>query len=414
LDRRSSGVLMHITSLPSPHGIGDLGPSAYRFADFLAGSNQSYWQILPLNPTRTFNANSPYSSFSAFAGNPLLISLEKMVTDGYLDKSALQAQPKFTDDRVDFEAVAPYKYGILRRAYNGYRESLSSDREFAQFCSDHDSWLSPFALWVALKVRFGGVPWNLWPVKLRDRYPEAMAEWTEKLADRIQAERFLQFVFYKQWSKLRQYCRERDLSIIGDLPIYVSHDSADVWLHPEAFRLNGSKAPAAVSGVPPDYFSETGQLWGNPVYDWSVLKKTGFAWWLDRLEHNLKLYDLFRLDHFRGFVAYWEVSAGEETAISGKWVAAPHDDFFNEVANRLGRLPMIAEDLGTITPDVFDVMKKHRFPETVWFTRARTTTIQLMVGTRLKQPKTSASAYRITSGAPLRLTLSTGISFAWR
>ena len=362
LSKRASGVLLHVTSLPTPFGIGDFGPAAYRFADFLRDSGQKYWQMLPLNPTRTFTANSPYSSYSAFAGNPLLISPVKLIDDGFLEKSDVKPLKTQSRGRVEYDTVTSYKSSLIRLAYEKNRDKLEANEEFQKFRREEAPWLKPLALFVALKIRHGGVSWIDWPPELRDRDEDALNEWRQKLSDKILAQEFTQFLFYRQWRALRAYCNENGIQIIGDVPIYVSHDSADVWLSPGVFKLDEQKKPAFLAGVPPDYFSKTGQLWGNPVYSWEALKERNYDWWLWRIEHNLDLFDIFRLDHFRGFVSFWQVRAGEKTAVKGEWIKVPVDDFLGRVLERFPELPMIAEDLGMITDDVRAVMKKYGFP----------------------------------------------------
>ncbi len=361
--RRRSGILHHITSLPSPHGIGDLGPWAYRFADFLHEAGQSLWQVLPLNPTSTAYGNSPYSSCSAFAGNPLFISLEMLAREGFLSQEDLGNQPSFPLERVDFEAVTKYKTEVLRRATERLRGSrLDRDSRFETFLKESAKWLEDYALFVVLKERFGGAPWYEWPKELRDRDAHALAEAKRELADRIFHEVVLQYFFARQWGALRTYCNERRIQIFGDMPIYVSMDSSDVWSNPAVFKLDGEKKSLFVSGVPPDYFSATGQRWGNPVYDWDHLKSTQFTWWVARMEHALKHLDLVRVDHFRGFVNYWEVPSSEETAIHGKWVDAPAMDLFATLLRRFPFMPIVAEDLGIITAEVREVMRAFGFP----------------------------------------------------
>ncbi len=359
---RRSGILLHITSLPSSSGIGDLGPGAHRFIDFLAESGQSVWQILPLNPTSSICGNSPYCSYSAFAGSPLLISLDLMVEEGFLLPSDMENSPVFSSERVEFDAVAQFKFRLLRLAAE--RFALRGDRrcEFETFCSDNGCWLDDYALFIALKEEFGGAPWYEWPAELKGRRTEALGEWRERLAGKISMEKFFQFLFFKQWLALKRSCNDKNIQIIGDIPIYVSYDSADVWTNTDFFKLDEDKKPICVAGVPPDYFSATGQLWGNPVYRWDRLADTGYSWWVKRLEHNLKLFDMVRLDHFRGFVAYWEIPASEKTAINGRWMEAPVRDFFDTLHQHFPHLPIIAEDLGIITPDVREVMSAYGFP----------------------------------------------------
>lgn len=362
MTRRGSGILLHLTSLPSHYGIGDLGPWAYQFADFLAESKQSYWQILPLNPTSTALGNSPYSSNSAFAGNPLLISPDLLHEEGMLSKHELHDLPAFAHQRVDYDTVTECKKKLLRTAYDRLKSSLETDPEFVRFVRDHREWLDDHALFTALKAHFQGAPWHQWPKESRDRDPDTLHTWREQLSDQIRQEQFQQYLFMKQWNRLKRYCNDRGIQIIGDVPIYVQHDSADVWSRPTLFRLDDEKRPTVVAGVPPDYFSATGQLWGNPVYDWDALNATGYDWWVRRIAGNLELYNLIRLDHFRGFVAYWEVPAGHSTARQGRWVAAPVDDFLQTLVNRFPGLPIIAEDLGVITPDVREVMRRFQLP----------------------------------------------------
>ncbi|NLI31915.1 MAG: 4-alpha-glucanotransferase [Deltaproteobacteria bacterium] len=360
---RRSGILLHITSLPSPCGIGDLGPWAYRFADFLHESKQTFWQILPLNPTSSAYGNSPYSSCSAFAGNPLLISLESMVEEQYLSSSDVAEMPWFPMNRVDFESVTQYKTHILRLAAQRFKDAASSCHgEFHAFRKANWKWIEDYALFLALKERFSGLPWNEWPPEFRDRDEHALARAREELRDRVFEEVFLQYLFSKQWGALKSYCNERRIQIIGDMPIYVSLDSSDVWSNPVIFKLDAEKRPIFVAGVPPDYFSPTGQRWGNPVYDWNVLRESRYAWWVNRFEHTLKTVDLVRLDHFRGFSGYWEVPGSEETAINGAWVEAPAEDFFSALQQRFPLMPIIAEDLGIITADVREIMHLFGFP----------------------------------------------------
>ncbi|MCR4343958.1 MAG: 4-alpha-glucanotransferase [Candidatus Scalindua sp.] len=362
MDKRGSGLLLHITSLPSPYGIGDIGSEAYKFVNFLAEASQSFWQILPLNQTCIAYGNSPYSSFSAYAGNTLLISPDLMVEDGILLKSDIEGHPSFSRERVDYKAVTKYKKEIFRIAFEKNKGSLAEHHEFNKFCNENSYWLENYSLFVSIKKHFNNVDWSNWPEHIRDRRDEDLKEWKERLQENILRENFLQYLFFKQWYSLKDYCESKGILIIGDLPIYVNCDSADVWANPEIFKLNDEKKPVFVTGVPPDYFSSTGQLWGHPVYDWTVLKETGYLWWIKRIEHNLKFFHMFRLDHFRGFVDYWEIHAGEKFATNGRWEEAPAKDFFNTLANHFDRLPIIAEDLGIITPDVRAVMDQFGFP----------------------------------------------------
>jgi 4-alpha-glucanotransferase len=361
LKQRGSGILLHFTSLPSPFGIGDFGPWAYRFADFLAQTKQRYWQCLPLNPTEIGYGNSPYHSMSAFGFNPLLISPELLVQEGALTGADLRPILSFSKDRVDFGLVVPYKKKLLSLAYERFKKERA-DGEYRDFCSEQAFWLEDFALFVALKEEFKGRPWNEWPAPLRDRDPDALLREKERLRDRVQERKFFQYLFFKQWSSLKKYCAGRGIKIIGDVPIYVVYDSADVWMHPNLFNLDEEKKPLTVAGVPPDYFSKTGQLWGNPVYRWDTLQSTGYEWWIKRIRHNLNLFDVVRVDHFRGFMAYWEVPATETVAVHGQWVDAPGMDFFSRLSEAIPDLPILAEDLGTITPDVWSAMEHFGFP----------------------------------------------------
>jgi len=361
MKRRGSGILLHITSLPSNYGIGDLGPWAYRFTDFLCESKQSFWQILPLNPTNLAFGSSPYSSPSAFAGNPLLISPESLVEDGLLASSDIEDSHLFSDERVDYTAVTNYKEALFQKAYNSFKKKGSSN-EFEEFCVKNSYWLEDYALFAALKANYSEVVWSEWPTELTNRNKRKLEDLKNSLRDKIEAEKFIQYVFFKQWFSLKSYCNNKKINIIGDIPIYVNHDSADVWSNPEIFKLDKKKWPKFVAGVPPDYFSKTGQRWGNPVYRWNIIRKNDYQWWIKRMDHNLKLFDMMRLDHFRGFVGYWEIPADEKTAINGKWRKAPANDFFTTLVKRFNLLPIIAEDLGVITPDVINVIKRFSFP----------------------------------------------------
>ncbi|MBI4842860.1 MAG: 4-alpha-glucanotransferase [Nitrospirae bacterium] len=360
--KRQSGILLHVTSLPSSYGIGDLGPGARRFVDFLAEAGQSLWQILPLTPTCGIYGHSPYSSFSAFACNKLLISPEMLVSDGIISKTELPPAPRCRKGRVNYKTAGRYKEKILDTAFEKKRNSLGEDERFERFCLENSEWLEDYCLFISIKKKMRGLVWSRWPVELRDRDEGTLRELATRMSDEILKEKFYQYLFSLQWQSLKKYCEDRKVSIIGDIPIYVNHDSADVWANPGIFRLDKDKNPYLVAGVPPDYFSETGQLWGHPVYNWDALRESGYSWWIKRIEHNLKLVHIFRIDHFRGFAGYWAVDAKDKNAVNGVWMKAPADDFFNTLQNYFKRLPVIAEDLGTITPDVSEVMKKFGFP----------------------------------------------------
>lgn len=359
---RSAGVLLHITSLPGPHGIGDLGPAARRFVDFLADAGCSVWQVLPLGPTGF--GDSPYATFSAFAGNPYLISPDDLLVEGLLTEDDLADRPDFPSDRVDYGAVIPYKLRLLRRAYERFTEGVRPDLEeaFAAFRREHAFWLDDFALFMALKEAHGGASWDTWAPPLRDRDPQALQQARRKHRRVIERQAFSQFLFFRQWAGLREYARQRGVFFLGDVPIYVAYDSADVWANPDLFYLDEQGRPTVVAGVPPDYFSPTGQRWGNPIYRWEVHRERGYAWWLERLRQTLRQVDLVRLDHFRGFAGYWEVPAEEPTAVNGRWRPGPGEDFFRAVFARLGEVPLIAEDLGEITPDVVALRDAFNLP----------------------------------------------------
>ncbi len=362
MEKRGSGILLHITSLPSLHGVGDTGPGARRFVDFLSEAGQSYWQILPLSPTCTAFGNSPYSSFSAFAGNPLLISPELLVEYGFLSGSDIKGHPEFPLDKVKYKAVIRHKETVLQKAYDKNREALQENHGFILFCNENSDWLDDYALFISFKRNYKNGDWSRWPADIRDRKASAIESWNEKLKEPILKEKFFQYLFYRQWSSLKDYCISKNIQIVGDIPIYVNYDSADVWSNPEIFLLDKKERPFILSGVPPDYFSSTGQIWGHPVYNWKALTKSGYGWWIRRIEHNLQLFHRFRLDHFRGFVDYWEIKAGEKSAVKGRWVSAPAEDFFNTLIKHFPVLPVMAEDLGFITPDVREVMNKFGFP----------------------------------------------------
>lgn len=359
LNRRGSGILLHITSLPSAYGIGDLGPWAYRFADFLAESGQSYWQILPLNPNDS-KVGSPYYSSSALAGNILLISPELMCRQGLLSEKDLP-KPSFPEERVEYHRVSSYKQKLFLRAYKRFKRH-KNEFEYEKFCKENSGWLEDFAIFEALKDHLKEKDWSRWTPEIKNRDPRTLQTLKRELRDRVKMEKFLQYLFFKQWLELKDYCNQKGIEVIGDLPIYVNYRSVDVWTNPEMFKLDKNKRPTVVSGVPPDYFSSTGQRWGNPVYRWDVLKKNGYVWWIKRMKHNLKLFDFVRIDHFRGFVAYWETSAREKTAVNGRWVKIDAINFFDTLLRHFPYLPVIAEDLGSITPDVREVIARYDFP----------------------------------------------------
>lgn len=356
---------MHITSLPSVYGIGDLGQGAYQFADFLADTGQTYWQILPVNPTSTAYGNSPYSSQSAFAGNTLLISPDLLREKRLITEEEINGMlPVMPDETVDYDRATLFKEKIMSSAFGRFRseENAEVEHDYSRFCKQNSVWLEDYALFSVLREEHGNSAWNTWEQGLRDRDQEKLEKTRNKFAERIMYVKFTQYLFYSQWKELKNYCSSLGIRIIGDVPIYPNFDSCDVWANQQLFKLDKKKRPRFVAGVPPDYYSSTGQLWGNPVYDWDVLKKTGYRWWIDRLAHNFRLVDIVRIDHFRGFVACWEVPAGHKTAVEGSWVDVPAKDFFNTLKRHFKPLPVLAEDLGIITPDVRDVMEHYAFP----------------------------------------------------
>jgi 4-alpha-glucanotransferase len=376
---RVSGVLLHPTSLPGRFGIGEFNAHAYCFVDFLARARQGLWQVLPLGPTGY--GDSPYQCFSAFAGNPLLIGLDQLVADGLLAPSDLNEVPAFSEQQVDYGAVIPFKHALLRKAYQCFASQASPQHRqaFAAFSAQHAGWLDDFALFMALKNAHGGQPWNTWERDIRLREPGAVATWRAHLPAEVEAQQFYQFLFFKQWRALKTYANERDIRIVGDIPIFVANDSADAWSHRELFYFDADGNSTVIAGVPPDYFSPTGQRWGNPLYRWDVMQAQGFAWWIERCRAAFEMYDLTRIDHFRGFQAYWEVPASEPTAMNGRWVEAPGMELFRTLERALrppsppaqsappplgegSRLPIIAEDLGVITPEVTAIRDAFGFP----------------------------------------------------
>jgi 4-alpha-glucanotransferase len=362
---RAAGVLVHPTSFPGRYGIGDFGDSAYRFVDFLVESRQSLWQVLPLGPTGY--ADSPYQCFSAFAGNPLLISPDRLVRDGYLPETAVQNVPPFPTHLVEYGEVIEYKNVLCQQAFTYFQQNGTPKQiaAFDQFCADNGFWLNDFALFMAVKnfhkEQAGGV-WNTWPADIAHREPEAIAAWSRQLADEIALHKFLQFLFFAQWLELKQYANDHGIRIVGDIPIFVAFDSADVWANPDLFYLHEDGSPQFIAGVPPDYFSVTGQRWGNPLYRWEQMQATDYAWWVRRLQMTFLQADVVRIDHFRGFEAYWEIPAEEATAVIGQWVKGPAADFFESMERQLGVLPIIAEDLGLITPGVVALRDQFDFP----------------------------------------------------
>ncbi|MEA5620240.1 4-alpha-glucanotransferase [Cronbergia sp. UHCC 0137] len=360
---RSSGILLHPSSFPSRFGIGDLGSEAYRFIDFLKETYQQYWQVLPLGPTGY--GNSPYMCYSAMAGNPLLISPEKLVDEGLLTTQDFADLPTFPANTVDFDQVIPIKINLLTQACENFKTQATTDQKqaFAKFCDSKAYWLDNYALFMALKDSQNGESWYSWDKEIAKRDPEALNKVENELKEPIFYYKFIQYEFFRQWSELKKYANDHGIDIIGDIPIYVAHDSADVWANPDIFALDEETGEAAqMAGVPPDYFSTTGQLWGNPVYNWEELEKQDFKWWVQRFEAMLDYVDIIRIDHFRGFEAFWSVPQGEENAINGEWVDAPGDAFFEVIKQKLGKLPILAEDLGVITPGVEALRDKFEFP----------------------------------------------------
>lgn len=343
--------MLHITSLPSKYGAGDLGPSAYRFADFLADSGQKYWQILPLNPPTVDSIHCPYSALSAFAADPLLISPHQLQKQGLLTTGEIKDLPQFPKGKVNFTHSAALKSKLFDKAYKRFKNN-PPDPAFENFCDENASWLNDYSLFIALRKNLKTGFWCDWPKELRDRNPSAIQIAASKFANTINKHKFLQYQFAKQWTRLKDYCKAKGIRIIGDIPIYVAYDSADVWANPQFFKLSKNKKPAFLAGVPPDHFCKTGQLWGNPVYDWNMLKKNNFSWWIDRIKHNLSLFDMIRIDHFLAFVAYWQIPAANKTAAKGRWIRAPKETFFRTLFKTIPPRSIIVEDLGAITPAV--------------------------------------------------------------
>jgi 4-alpha-glucanotransferase len=359
---RASGILLHPTSFPGPYGIGDLGPEAYRFVDFLVETGQKLWQILPVAPTGY--GDSPYAAFSAFAGNPLLLSPSVLLTEGLLGPEDVRDVPDFPADKVDYGAVTAWKMALLRRSYERFKAGgRSASSTLGLFARRHAGWLADYALFMAVREAHQGSNWSDWEQGIALRQPESLARWRKRVADDIRFHTYVQYLFFTQWLALKQYANAHGVRIIGDIPIFVAYNSADVWAHPDLFTLDAQGHPTVVAGVPPDYFSATGQYWGNPLYRWDVMAADGYAWWVERFRNTFRLCDIVRLDHFRGFAAYWEIPVNkEETAVNGRWVPGPGQPFFVAVREALGEQPIIAEDLGLITPDVIALRDAMAFP----------------------------------------------------
>jgi 4-alpha-glucanotransferase len=359
---RASGVLLHPTSLPSRYGVGDLGAEAYKFVDFLFSAKQTYWQVLPLGPTGY--GDSPYQSFSAFAGNTNLVAPELLVKDGFLTAEEINQKPNFPVGRVDFGLLYDWKNHILALAFERFRQTTSVDLrgKFETFCQQEAAWLDDYALFRAVKKSQGQKLWLEWDEKLKLRDEAVLNQARENLRDEIQAQKFQQWLFFRQWTDLKRYANEKNIKIVGDVPIFISLDSSDVWCNPQEFKLNADGSPKVVAGVPPDYFSATGQLWGNPIYNWERMRADGFRWWIARVRATLKMVDIVRVDHFRGFAASWEVPGGDKTAVNGQWVNVPGKELFETLKRTFGDLPFWAEDLGVITPDVEELRDSFGFP----------------------------------------------------
>ncbi len=353
MKNRKSGILFHITSLPGKEGIGTLGKEAFQFVDFLKETGQKLWQILPLGPVGA--GNSPYQCFSAFAGNPMLIDLELLVEQDLLSENTLTEIPKFKKKRIEFDKVEEWKYPILKQAFTNFQGEVFQNfhNEYYHFLDEHGWWLNDYALFVSAKQHFGAdIIWSDWDDELKHRHDAGLREMGKLLSMEVDFQKFLQFMFFTQWHQLKKYANENSVQIVGDVPLYVSGDSSDVWTNTDVFLLDENLKPTEVGGVPPDYFSETGQLWGNPVFNWPRLKERKYDWWMARLHFNLNMFDVIRIDHFRGLESFWSVQAGEETAMNGKWVPAFGHEMLSLIKSQLGYLPFIAEDLGIITPEV--------------------------------------------------------------
>jgi len=359
---RESGILLHPTSLPGQHGIGDFGEAAFRFVEWLEAAGQTLWQVMPLGPTGF--GDSPYAATSAFAGNPLLISLDWLAGDGLLDQQQVDVGSDLPADHVEFTAVASLKHGLLREAFDRFRRGAASHLrgEFDAFRVREKRWVDDFALFMAVKAAHDMRAWQDWDEPIKQRSSEAVASWTERLAPEIRFHTFVQFLFDRQWSELRRYANEKGIRLIGDIPIFVAEDSSDVWTNQHQFKLDEQGRPIEVAGVPPDPFAATGQRWGNPVYDWKAMRQDGYAWWVDRIRTALNQVDIVRIDHFRGFAAAWMVPGHDDVAINGYWEIAPGGEIFSAIRRALGDVPFIIEDLGVITPDVVSLREIFGFP----------------------------------------------------
>ena len=360
---RSSGILLHPTSLPGKYGIGSLGKEAYKFVDFLKKANQKLWQIFPLGPTGY--GDSPYQCFSTFAGNPYLIDFDLLIEQNLLAEEDLKGVDfGGNEEYIDYGAIYNQKYPLLRKAYENFKanENKELKEKLETFKAENSSWLDDYSLYISLKNHFNGLPWNEWEDDIRTRKEAAINKYKAELADEIEYNNFIQFLFFTQWNNVKKYANDNGIKIIGDIPIFVAVDSSDAWANPEIFLFDPELKPVKVAGVPPDYFSATGQLWGNPLYDWDKLKELNYKWWVDRVKANLSTCDIIRIDHFRGFDEYWAVPYGDKTAENGTWCPGPRTDLFNAIKNELGELPIIAEDLGTMTQGVIDLREATGFP----------------------------------------------------
>ncbi|ERL05722.1 4-alpha-glucanotransferase [Leptotrichia sp. HMT-225] len=361
--KRSSGILLHPTSLPGKYGIGSLGKEAYKFVDFLKKANQKLWQIFPLGPTGY--GDSPYQCFSTFAGNPYLIDFDLLIEQNLLNEEDLRdVDFGGNEEYIDYGAIYNQKYPLLRKAYDNFKANGNDylRGKLDAFKAENNAWLNDYSLFISLKNHFNGLPWTEWPHDIKVREEAAVSKYREELADDIEYNNFIQCLFFTQWDNLKKYANDNGIKIIGDIPIFVAVDSSDAWANPEIFLFDPELKPVKVAGVPPDYFSATGQLWGNPLYDWDKLKELNYKWWVDRVRANLSTCDIIRIDHFRGFEAYWAVPYGDDTAINGQWVKGPGIDLFNKIKEELGDLPIIAEDLGLMTQGVIDLRDATGFP----------------------------------------------------